>query len=348
MNEAVMERAVLHYRSYLRGLRPREGDACGCGYDHSQDWAVFGIKLDSPSLYELDLARRSHRWPEVNKIMASFFQAFAQEVTIAEGKILKAAGLPKLNTVRDSLEDDKAQQIQDQRTWTSRFAEMFVSKQIDPEIERQLDLIFDIWIQNLIGSGVLPDSLEDLPVYHYHTLNSFAIGLQKALGDIQEELDDALLAPANYSNAYLAKLTNDGMTRITTKLFDHYRGLVTAILSEGVAAGDNPLQIAREIHQRVGEGQLWYWNRLARSESAIALDAAFVSEARENGVEHEQWSTASNPCPICAPLDGLIWRTGEGPRVVYDTHPHCLCTKYAYFGEPDKVQPAAAQSLPYL
>jgi len=340
-------KTVRKYQSYLRGLLPPEADACGCGYDHSQDWSVFGMKLESPSLYELDLARRSHRWREVNKIMVSFFKAFADQVTRAEEKILQAAGLMELDEVRESF-DDESKHPHPRGRWTAKFAEMWAAKQVDPEVLDAIEVIFNIWIENLIGSGTLPDSLENLPIYQYHTFNSFAVGLQKTLEQLEDEIDHPALAQLSYANQYLAKFTRDGMDRIKTKLANEYKPLVQKILEEGFAAGDNPLTIAREIHKRVGEGQLWYWNRLARSESAIALDAAFISEAKANEVEYEEWSAASNACPICAPLDGKIWRLGEGPRVVYDTHPHCLCVKYAYFGQPEAVQPPANQSVPYV
>ena len=327
----------------IENFIPPDAEACGCGYDHSEDWSVFGMKLESPSLFELDLSRRNHRWREVNRIMRSFFKAFADEVTRAEEKILEAAGLPSLEEVRS-----EAEKIPHIGSYGDLLSDWLMVKQVDPELLDRIDEIFNLWVENLIGSGVLPDRLDDLPAYHYHTLNAFATGLQKTLEQIEEHRDDAVLAPLDYGNPYLAKFTQEGMARIKTKLAQQYRPLVEQILRAGIERGDNPLAIAREIHRRVGEGQLWYWQRLARSETAIALDAAFQSEASVNGVQYEKWSTSANPCPICAPLDGKIWRLGEGPRVVYDTHPHCLCVKYAFFEEPSVVQPAATQSVPYL
>jgi len=166
---------VLKHSSYLNGLVMNDDEACGCGYDHSQDWSVFGMKIESPSLFELDLSRRSHRWREVNKIMRSFFKAFADEVTRAEEAILQAADLGELQDVRLA-EKFWEDELDIAGYW---MLDTGYGKQLEPELIDRIDEIFRIWIENLIGSGTLPDRINELPAYQFHTLNAFAVGLQK-------------------------------------------------------------------------------------------------------------------------------------------------------------------------
>lgn len=299
---------------------------CGCGYKYPESYVDLFKKTESPALFELDLARRPHRWKEVRDLTASFLKSIFKEVTEFEIALLDALGLPEIDKVR--LETGGRRQE------TGGGKEVG----IDDDVLRR---ILEGFFEPLCGRGA-DISIDNMPIYQYHTLEGFSIGLNKTRGQVEKELPDSVELPPplnpTLENEYLAKLTADGLKRIKTKIGREYKKRILEILKEGAEQGLNPLRIASQLHREVGEGQMWYWNRLARSEIALALDSAFVAEAKNDGVPYERWSTSANPCAICAAYDGKIWKVGEGPRVVYDTHPHCLCVKYVYIQKPQTIQ----------
>lgn len=284
-------------------------------------------KVQEPSLFELDLARQPHRWKAVRDLTADFLRNLAREVTKFEVALLEAAGLPGVDEVRAFVLSEKYPPIPLQR-----------GKQIDEDI---LKRVLSEFIGSVCGSGGKLN-FSDLPIYPFYVTSAFNIGLEKTRDSIEKSVDNPELLPAavvaDADNLYLGKIISEGLKRVRTQIGTKYKKQILKIIEDGVSEGLSPLVIARDLHNAVGEGQMWYWNRLARSEVSIALDAAFVNESMNDGIPYEKWSTSANPCPICAALDGKIWRVGEGPRVVYDTHPHCLCVKYPYILHPESVQ----------
>jgi len=343
---------------------------CSCGYDHSHDYSVFIQKLDSPSLFELDLARRPHRWREVRDLTNSFLKSCARAVTIFEANLLKVLELPNINEVRQNIiEDDKdaegtlspskghdtsitlrLRSVSDSVSGSGSIYDFIdYKKEITPELEIEIDKLLNTWLRTMVGEkGNI--GLNDMPIYQYHILSGFSIGVDKTRAEIEKELPSPPPpVTVNLENLYVAKITDEGLKRIQTKIGKQYKKEILSILETAAEQGLNPLQTARNLHNAIGEGQMWYWNRIARSETALALDAAFVAESKNAGVPYEKWSTSGNPCPICAPLDGKIWRVGEGPRVIYGTHPHCLCVKYIFIGQPNVLQDAVDHgAFPYL
>jgi hypothetical protein len=388
----VTTKQVLRVNSLTLGLIPPEltplnpplvrgeekgGHEC-CGYDHSHDYSVFIQKLDSPSLFELDLARRPHRWREVRELTNSFLKSCARAVTIFEANLLKVLELPNINEVRQSIIESDKFPSSEGRTLSKveglgvgAFAHpgfatlshpsqegnstktindfLEYDKQVTPELEIEIDKLLNTWLRTMVGEkGNI--GLNDMPIYQYHILSGFSIGVDKTRAEIEKELPNPPPpVTVNLENLYVAKITDEGLKRIQTKIGKQYKKEILSILETAAEQGLNPLQTARNLHNAIGEGQMWYWNRIARSETALALDAAFVAESKNAGVPYEKWSTTGNPCPICAPLDGKIWRVGEGPRVIYGTHPHCLCVKYIFIGQPNVLQDAVDHgAFPYL
>jgi len=111
-----------------------------------------------------------------------------------------------------------------------------------------------------------------------------------------------------------------------------------------------PIEVGRKLHDIIGEGAAWYWQRIARSEATLAAGLAFDKMAAENGTNFEEWSAGTGCCIICAWLDGKVWRRGEGPHPVSDTHPHCMCARiatYARGGTHGRLEPRYDRPSPY-
>lgn len=337
---------INYVNSLTIGFRvPEDAHGCGCGcgdYPESKQYSAVLEKSESPSLVELNLARHPHRWREVREIMRSFLTSIIKEVTVFEETLLDALGLPDIDTVRVFvIESDKKQPPQ------SPFIKGEV-KSVNFDIsEAEIKRILAVFSEALVGTEGRV-TVNDMPIIAFHQQSAFAVGLTKTREAITELLGDTFTLPdavlPDWNNLYLNRIRKESLKRVRAKIGKEYLKEIKEILQQGAEQGLNPLRIGSMLHKRIGEGQAWYWNRMARSETAIALDAAFVAEANQDGVPYEQWSTGANPCPICAALDGKIWRVGEGPRVVYDTHPHCLCVKYPYIANTNAVQEAVDHS----
>jgi len=189
------------------------------------------------------------------------------------------------------------------------------------------------WQLDLIGDRDLQkqDEDEQEAVYNWYMLQLFAVGLvrnrKRGLQNVPDDLRslvEAVTILPDAKNEYLMAVKRDGMKRVKTKLALDYRDGVLSHLRIMAREGHNPLYIARWLHNEY-EGKAWYWNRLARSESTLALNASYEAWANQAGVLYDVWSTGgSRPCLICAALDGQMWKRGEGPSPVVDTHPHCF------------------------
>jgi len=134
---------------------------------------------------------------------------------------------------------------------------------------------------------------------------------------------DRINIPPDWNNKYLQGVVKEGMKRVKTKLAQDYRDGVLSWMRIMAREGHNPLYIAKWLHNEY-EGKAWYWNRLARSESALALNAGYDSWADEANVLYDEWSAAGDACLICAAFDGQVWKRGEGAEPVSDTHPHSV------------------------
>lgn len=318
---------------------PVDEFVCDCGCEDlplSIAYRHLLKQVESPSLLELDLARRPHRWLEIRKLLRAFLTNIIKEVTNLEKNLLNAIGLPPIEDIREFILNEKVLKYS------------ALVKEVNFDIpEAEIKKILQSFQEVIIGSASKV-TVDDVPIIPFYQQSSFAVGLNKSRAEIEKLIGGSLNLPEgvipDWQNLYLMQIRKNSLARLKTKLGKDYLKEVFEILQQGAEQGLNPLRIGSMIHKRVGEGQAWYWNRLTRSETAIALDAAFVAEANNDGVPYEQWSTGGNPCPICAALDGKIWRVGEGPRVVYDTHPHCLCVKYPYIGSTDRVMPAVDHS----
>lgn len=112
------------------------------------------------------------------------------------------------------------------------------------------------------------------------------------------------------------------------------KAIVNKILPEMEAhalAGSNPLEVGRRLEKLFGDKNK-DWERLARSEMAMAAEQAKGDEWEEWGVETLDFSPAPDACPICQALRGE-YPIKECPLPVRDTHPRCRCSRTLGAGE---------------
>lgn len=121
-----------------------------------------------------------------------------------------------------------------------------------------------------------------------------------------------------YSRAYRDL---DGITKEMDKR-------ISQTLAIGLAEGRSPRDIARDLRREVDAIGITRARTLARTEIVAAHAEANLSayeEAGAHGVEVEaEWSTASDPCPICEELQGREFTIAEA-RALLPAHPNCRC-----------------------
>lgn len=301
----------LRKESITLGLEPPH-DQCEC--------AVCKQASDTPTLLELDLAARKHRWAEMRKLEVNFFNAFMDQVTEYEEKSLEIFDLPDINVIRESI-----------ITGNSDYPGVFTVD--NDEIKRYKKILSD-WQEQLIGDRTIEKQIEEEEsIYAYYMFVAYTIGLentkdlawQNASEAIRPFIDEFTIPP-DANNEYLKAVKANGLKRIKTKMAEDYKDGVISWLKIMAREGHNPLYVGRWLHREF-EGKAWYWNRLARSESVLALNASYDSWSSAAGAVYDKWSAAGGACPICVAFDGQLWRRGEGPEPVTSTHPHCRCVR---------------------
>ncbi|WP_432400964.1 hypothetical protein [Wukongibacter sp. M2B1] len=203
-------------------------------------------------------------------------------------------------------------------------------KELPEDYKDKVDKAVDEFVKDMVGAG----AGNDYGTFGQYLLHAFGYGTVRANLTAKEEHPDLASdnnkVTANYDHPYVQELLNNGMERVKTKAKEKTDDILL-IMAEHAEVGDNPIQWARTLRRELKDtisGEKWYWERLARSESAMAIDRAEMAEYLAEGFEYCQWSSAPDACHICKSLDnGQIWHISEAPKVVEDTHPHCRCRK---------------------
>lgn len=351
------------YAEYSRtkGLIPPEEESakffqmCGCG---SGIW-VHGVKVDSPSLVELQLANLPHQWPEMRKLQDEFYEAFAKEVTDFENDLLKALQLPDIKKVR---EDYAGEEVVDNRIFKytptmkqahKRLVKELMGDLVGSDTIEKKKKIFNAWINTKAFNSRKQNEDEQPPeqltedernsLYVFFMLAALGLSLEKIWqqlirnlpdGMTEEDISRTRVQPIFTHYEFLHVILN-GANRITSYLSQKYYHIVMEALEEMALGKKTVIEAARYIHKQAGEGNLWHWLRLTRTESSLAFNAAFNEQSKASGVRYEQWkSSRTGACIICAGFDGKVWEIGTGPQIVIDSHPNCRCVRVGYYRNP--------------
>ena len=315
---------------------------------------AVGCKADTPNQHEFELARKPHRWARFRKIQAGFFGSLMANVQEYESDILRILNLPDISTTRKAVLLMPVNDIGylDKQAFQEYCGYKQTEFSFSTTQRNELEEIFEEWEADLI------DNSEGKAVLHFHQLGAFGLGLDQTFQMAQNSAPagmEQMLAsgrlPPSIENAYLKMVIKDGAKRIRKRLQTKYKPELISYLKRmaRVAASEGiyPVDIARAIHASVGEGQAWYWLRLARSEMGLAVNSAFDAQGEALGIQYEEWSTAANPCEICVSLDGMVWKFREGPQPVSDTHPNCMCLRLPLWGTNKPVMKPWNRESPY-
>lgn len=292
---------------------------------------------------ETRLASLLHSWPEMRKLHKEFFNALLLEVTEHEKEFLRVLKLPDINKVREAFlteESDESKPFE-----------------YNPSMTTLLARVFFKWKEDLLGTKRAKVVTEQEAVFPFYMMDAFTLSSDKNFERLLESLPDYVDKDEfekkkkrliNYNNQYLKAAIREGGLRIKTELGkEHLRDIIIE-LKDMAKNGTGSMEVARKMHKRVGEGKAWYWNRIARSEAALAADAAVCALIKEYQVPYERWEASATPgCDVCAYFDGQVWKADEGPRPITSTHPHCLCNRSPVYVTDQTIQDAWTRQNPY-
>ncbi|MBW2644614.1 MAG: hypothetical protein JRE23_00290 [Deltaproteobacteria bacterium] len=161
-----------------------------------------------------------------------------------------------------------------------------------------------------------PDEILD---WHYG--RSYSLGLLRAAESLGT--DQPVLNIINNSKIYEG-LVKDGFTLVKKGTTREITTKVIAEMEAQMLAGTNSRHVA-DVLSKVFDNANDNWERLARSEMAMAAETAKIDEFKAEGVDKMHYYAAFDACPICLPLEG-DYDINDVPLPVRDTHPRCYCT----------------------
>lgn len=176
-----------------------------------------------------------------------------------------------------------------------------------------------------LGNAFIDDSTADDAPLPASILDAFERGLLNAADDLN--IDSAI---ADAFDQVRAQLITRGGELIRSATGRAYRDRVIGELSSGAYDGMNPVNIARVLQDKFDAGD-YDWERLTRSEMAIAQSRGKLEQMQANGTDQYDYTTAGDGkvSEICLELAaGGPYVVGDpaSPIPVVDSHPNCRCS----------------------
>ena len=142
-------------------------------------------------------------------------------------------------------------------------------------------------------------------------------------------------SPSILSDFMIRDIHNDAVNLIYSRVYSDLKGITLTIeanlrriLSDGLAAGESPLKIAKDIAKKIESIGINRAELIARTETIRAHHQASINEYERYGVDQVkvevEWVTAFDPCPICAELSGKTFTLKEIYTMI-PRHPRCRC-----------------------
>lgn len=105
------------------------------------------------------------------------------------------------------------------------------------------------------------------------------------------------------------------------------------VLSEGLAAGDGPRDIARDLSDRIDAVGRTRANMIGRTEVMHSHNRARATEWQRAGVERVGILLAPDACPDCQALKAGEPYQASGAAGLLPLHPNCRCSLFIWTGD---------------
>jgi SPP1 gp7 family putative phage head morphogenesis protein len=144
------------------------------------------------------------------------------------------------------------------------------------------------------------------------------------------------VAPSWIQNAFTRPIHADRLGIAYTRTFNQLKGItdtmdqqISNVLTNGLSRGAGPMQIARDINQRIEGIGAVRARVLARTEVINAHAQATLNSYQEAGihgvdVEAEFTTSGENVCLECEDLEGKTYTIQEAQGII-PVHPNCRC-----------------------
>ena len=166
-----------------------------------------------------------------------------------------------------------------------------------------------------------------------HSVTSFDVDKQMGFSTGFDEMSEQKIKFL-VNERWLGENYSDRIWKDKGKLLEN----INSIFLQGVARGQNPSVMAKEISRKYGTS-FYNAERLCITESAHITESATMETYKEHGIDEIQFVATldERTCPDCGYWDGQHYPTKEAITGVNypPVHPNCRCTTVAYL-EPDE------------
>jgi uncharacterized protein YidB (DUF937 family) len=162
---------------------------------------------------------------------------------------------------------------------------------------------------------------------------------QKGIRDAGNKMrkEGATIGESWINNSFNRPVHADRLGLIYTRTFSDLNGITQAmdqqisrILAQGIGEGRGPMDIARELNERVDKIGISRARMLARTEIVSAHAEASINAYEEAGLEgvdvEAEILNGSDPCPECQDLAANGPYTISEARSLIPAHPNCVCS----------------------
>lgn len=214
---------------------------------------------------------------------------------------------------------------------------------------------FRQWLIGKIEGTIIDNAADPIGWWRRYVLEAYAKGLGRSFDDVRrrgaDETDFYRGSRREFiKSAFSHPVSLDRVKILGDRVLSDLRGVNDAmatqmqrVLIDGLAKGDGPREVARNLNKRVDAIGITRARTIARTETIRAhaegqLDSLEKMGISEVGVAVE-WSTAGfNVCPLCSNLEGVVLSIKEATGML-PRHPNCRCSWIpAGLGEDDKNQ----------
>jgi len=172
-------------------------------------------------------------------------------------------------------------------------------------------------LETWIGQYYFDDP--DSPLKSYYG-ESYSLGLIQAANMVGEARP--ILDIIKNCQIY-DELVKNGFQLVSDNATKAIVGRIIPEMEAQTIGGTNPLNVAERLKKLFGE-QNSSWERLARTEMALAAETAKSNEWQKRGVKTVSFVPAPDACPICLALRG-DYKLADCPSI--PVHPRCRCSK---------------------
>jgi len=201
------------------------------------------------------------------------------------------------------------------------------------------------WLQTQVDEGMLQTSIGPERTFvgaqrwnNVYIESAFKRGLERGDKELRKAKFTVPERGTGWVQASMSSPINaDKVGLLFVRNFEELKGITSTmsqqigrILAQGMADGRGPIELARQINDRVNKIGIVRARILARTEVIAAHHAGMINMYREAGVQGvtvlAEWATAGDErvCEDCESLEGRIFTLDEIDSMI-PLHPQCRC-----------------------